>query len=111
MWTRRQFLSRSGLGVLGAAGVALGVPGDSGDRPGALPDGSASRGMITAPADDAITRGLEYLAANRRREDGAFGTRNYQGNVAVTSLAGLAFMAGGHLPERGKYGRVVTEAL
>jgi hypothetical protein len=31
--------------------------------------------------------------------------------VAITALAGLAFMAGGHQPGRGRYGRHVTSAL
>ena len=57
---------------------------------------------------------MAYLAANRRTDRGrtSFGTRNgYSGNAAVTSLAGLAFMAAGNQPDRGKYGRVVTETL
>src|SRR5881275_464874 len=109
MWTRRQFLSRGGLGVLGASGVALGFQGHQGDRPGALPDGSASRGMVTPQADAAIERGLAYLAENGH--GGAYGIRSYRGNVAVSSLAALAFMAAGNQPQRGKYGRLVTEAL
>ena len=33
--------------------------------------------------------------------------RKGDGHLGVTSLAGLAFLAGGHLPDRGKYGDVV----
>lgn len=33
------------------------------------------------------------------------------GHVGVTSLAGLAFLAGGHLPDRGDYGEVVRSTL
>jgi hypothetical protein len=66
--------------------------------------------MITREAEAAIERGLSYLARNQQA-DGSFGTHNYQGNVAVTSLAALAFMAGGHLPGRGPFGRLVTHAL
>src|SRR5947209_8970588 len=110
MWTRRQFLFRGGLGVLGVGGAALALPGDGTDRPGALPDGSASHGMITAPTDDAITKGLDFLARESRNPP--FGrNHNYQGNVAVNSLAALAFMAAGNQPDRGKYGRIVTETL
>src|SRR5262249_20265965 len=39
------------------------------------------------------------------------GTLQYHGNVAITSLAALAMMAGGHQPGRGTYGDVVTRAL
>src|SRR5262245_9296892 len=109
MWTRRQFLSRGGLGVLGAAGAALGFPGDGMDRPGALPDGSASRNMITEGTDKAIEKGLDFLARDSR--GGPFGRAHYRGNVAVNSLAALAFMAGGNQPDRGKYGRIVTDTL
>ena len=115
MWTRRQFLTRGSLSVLGASSAALAFPGDggdAGDRSGGPPDGSASRGMITGPAESAIERGLGFLAAYHVRDNsGAFGTRNYRGNAAVTSLAALAFMAAGNQPERGKHGRLVSRAL
>jgi hypothetical protein len=114
MWTRRQFLSRSGLTLLGTAGATLAMSGDAPDanEPSreAIPDGSASRGMITQRTDAAIQRGLAYLNA-RRWPDGSFGTHGYRGNVAVTSLAAMAFMCAGHQPNRGMYGRVVTDAL
>src|SRR3954463_6012492 len=106
MYTRRQFLSRSGLGLLATAGTCFAVPGDvrDGDDREALPDGTAARGMITPETDQAIERGLAYLAAAAHRSlDGSFGTHNYRGHVAVTSLAGLAFMAGGYQPNRGPY--------
>jgi hypothetical protein len=111
MWTRRQFLSRGGLGVLGAAGAAFAVPGDGIEGPGALPDGSASRGMITKQTDEVINNGLTFLARewNGGRQFGR--NHNYQGNIAVNSLAALAFMAAGNQPERGKYGRIVTDTL
>ena len=62
-------------------------------------------------SDPAITRGLAYLSSHRNRS-GSFGTGpGYTGNVAVTSLGALAFMAAGNQPNRGPYGRVVTDAL
>jgi hypothetical protein len=66
--------------------------------------------MITRPAQDAIDRGLAYLES-QQNNDGSFGTVTHRGNVAITSLCGLAFMAGGNQPGRGRYGRVVTRAL
>ncbi len=113
MWTRRQFLSRSGLAALGMAGTCFALPGDNrdgGDSRETVPDGSASKGMITPQTDQAIDRGLAYLNAHANRE-GYFGTGGYTGNVAVTSLAGMAFMAAGNLPNRGPYGPIVTNAL
>jgi hypothetical protein len=66
--------------------------------------------MITAEAQRAIERGLDFLARNQQ-DGGGFGERQYRGNVAITSLAGLAMMAGGHQPGRGKYAKVVADAL
>jgi hypothetical protein len=110
MLTRRHFLTRGPLGLAALAGTSLAVPGDSSTKPGALPDGSASRGMTTPEAERGVERGLAYLAANRR--EGAFGARGaYHGNVAISSLAGLAFMSAGNQPDRGRYGRIVTEAI
>ncbi len=37
--------------------------------------------------------------------------RKGDGHLGVTSLAGLAFLAGGHLPDRGKYGEVVRSTI
>src|SRR5262245_5291430 len=116
MWTRRQLLSRGGLGVLAAAGTCLGFPGDDvrpdpGEGPGErIPDGSASKGMITPRTDQAIQRGLAYLY-HRRGRDGSFGTGQYHGNVAITSLGAMAFMAAGHQPNRGVYGKAILDAL
>src|SRR5262245_11553370 len=99
MWTRRRFLSRSSLALLGTAGTCLAFSGDSEpDRRDAIPDGSASKGMITDKTDQAIQRGLAYLNARRDR-DGSFGTHGYRGNVAVTSLAAMAFMCAGSQPD------------
>jgi hypothetical protein len=110
MWTRRRFLTR---GTAAALAWAAGAPRLAGQPPEQLPDGSAAKGMITPAAQQAIDRGLAYLARQQNRDHffGSFGTNQYQGNVAVTSLAGLAFMAGGHQPGRGPYGRVVADAL
>ncbi len=113
MLTRRQFFSRSGLALFGAAGTCLAFPGASdreGDEGDRVPDGSAAKGMITPKTDKAIDSGLAFLKANQMR-DGQFGTNQYMGNTAVTSLCALAFMAAGHQPNRGKYGRCVTQAL
>ena len=75
-----------------------------------LPDGSAAKDMITPAAQQAIDQGLAYLS-HCQREDGSFGVVQYHGNVAITSLAALAMISGGHQPGRGIYGTVVTRAL
>jgi hypothetical protein len=111
MWDRRRFLTRAGLGLLGGTSLAWAQPPGPEDT---LPDGSETRGMINERTERAVKRGLAYL--NSRQQEGSFGTEalnrlNLQGNVAITSLAALAFMAGGNQPNRGQYGKVVTAAL
>lgn len=107
MWSRRQFLARA-LGLaLGAGSVGLAWWG-WGDEP--APHGALAHNMITPAAQEAIDMGLAYLA-REQHADGSWGTNQHRGNVAITSLAGLAFMAGGHQPGRGRYGRNVTRAL
>jgi Prenyltransferase and squalene oxidase repeat len=79
--------------------------------PDTLPDGSAAKDMITPEAQQAIDRGLTYLARSQG-EDGSWGERPlYSGNVAIVGLGGLAFLAGGHHPGRGPYGKTVTRAI
>src|SRR4051794_26575841 len=110
MWTRRRFLTRSGLALAGA-GTCFAFPGDEGPGPrDGLPDGSAARGMVTPQTDQAVERGLSYLASKQHR-DGSWGTNFYTGNTGITSLGALAFMASGHQPNRGPYGPLVVSAL
>ncbi len=113
MLSRRRFLSQSttALAALTGGTYLLGQVAQNGSPTHrAMPDGSASRGMITPETQQAIDRGLAYLA-RVQYEDGSFGTNIYYSNVAITSLAALAMMAGGHQPGRGTYGRVVSRAL
>jgi hypothetical protein len=106
MWTRREILIRSAGAVASLAGGGYALRALCDDE---APRGALSR-MITPAAQQAIDQGLAYLEANQHA-DGSFGTNQHHGNVAITSLAGLAFMAGGNQPGRGRYGRVVTRTL
>jgi len=65
---------------------------------------------ITPQLDDAVGRGLAFLAAEQNT-DGSFGSGRYAKNVAITALAGLAFMADGNVPGRGEYSDQVERAL
>jgi hypothetical protein len=108
MQSRRGFLLRTAS--LGA-GLAAGLPtraNPDADLPS--PEGEYIN-HLTMDAQRAIDRGLAFLA-NTQNRDGSFGdSQHYHGNLAVTSLAGLAFMAGGHQPGRGVYGNSVLRAL
>jgi Prenyltransferase and squalene oxidase repeat len=68
--------------------------------------------LITPAAQVAINQGLEYLAANQN-EDGSLGGGGnfYRRHVAVTALAGIAFLSAGNAPNRGKYGKQVDLCL
>jgi hypothetical protein len=64
---------------------------------------------FTPQATQAIERGLEFLAKSQM-PDGSVGQSGFA-DTGITSLAGIAFMAGGNLPGRGKYGDNVKRAL
>jgi hypothetical protein len=78
---------------------------------------------ITDEQMKAVERGLAWLAS-QQNEDGSWSAdigfklnQDYQPtaiakpHVGVTALAGMAFLAGGHLPGRGQYVPVVEKAL
>jgi squalene cyclase len=59
---------------------------------------------------DRIDRGLIYLAS-QQEQNGSFGRGRFANHVAITAIAGLAFMSAGHVPGRGEYGKNVQRAL
>ncbi len=77
-------------------------------RKGDVPEGAAE--LVTPQTEHAIKVGLTWLTKNQNA-DGSFGSGTYRGNIAVTSLAGLAFMASGSSPGRGPYGSYIDKAL
>lgn len=96
---RRNFLAATSV-----AGLAAGLP-----SAGLAADDDGRKGeWITAETQRAIDRGLEWLARRQvssGKNRGAFGHGGYQGGVAVTSLAGLAFMCSGSPPGQGPFGK------
>lgn len=106
---RPRVLVAGALAVLlaGAAGARAQDerPGGAGSAQNApLPD------EITPELDEAVRKGLAYLASVQN-EDGSFGGGRYAKNVAITALAGIAFMADGNVPGRGEYAGNVERAL
>ena len=71
-------------------------------RSGVVPEGAAE--LVTPATDAAIEKGLAWLST-QQNADGSFGSGAYRGNVAVTSLAAISFMASGSSPNRGPYGK------
>ncbi len=70
----------------------------------------SARQMMTAKTQVAIDHGLAFLQQHQR-EDGSFGRGSYRGNVAVSSLCGLAFLSAGSTPGRGPYGTTIDQCL
>lgn len=67
--------------------------------------------LVTPLAQQATDQGLAYLAT-RQHEDGSFGSGSlYRRNVGITALCGMAFLAGGHTPNRGLYGETVEKTI
>jgi hypothetical protein len=105
------------LALIGsAAGQAWGqaadqpkpVEGFGESRRGDVPEGTLE--MMTPQTDEAIANGLAWLARTQN-SDGSYGNGAYRGNIAVTSLAGLAFMSSGSSPGRGPFGSQIDKAL
>jgi hypothetical protein len=102
---RRSFLTRG-------TGAVLGLSAGGMMWSALAQDGNQAAGMIDRNTQTAIDGSLAWLAQPaQHHQDGSFGTGQYAGNVAITSLAGLAFMAGGYQPGRGRYGENVTRIV
>jgi hypothetical protein len=67
-------------------------------------------GLYTPSARTAVERGLDFLS-KAQASQGSFGSGQFGENIAVASLAGLAFMSAGHMPEEGKHAAVVARTL
>ena len=86
--------------------------------------GSSNEQLIDDDLRNAVGRGLEWLVAHQHK-DGYWAelvgyklNTNYETlddrplpHVGVTALALMSFLAGGHLPDRGKYGDVLHRGL
>ncbi len=101
---RRAFLGRCGAAALAGAGLVAGRRA-LGQTKEVLPK------HITPETLKAVTKGLDYLGA-QQADDGSWITGGGQAYpVAMTGLAGTAFLAHGNSPTRGKYSRNVQGAV
>jgi prenyltransferase beta subunit len=78
--------------------------------PAVAQDGNQADGMLNDRTRQAVDGSLAWLS-RQQHQNGSFGTGAYNGNVAVTALGGLAMMAAGNQPDRGRYGEVVRRAV
>jgi len=94
---------RRATAVLVIVAAITGPPG----RMLAAPPSPELPQFVTRKSSAAIEKGLQYLAFTQR-PNGSWPSRY---PVAMTSLAGLALMAGGSTPEEGRYARHVKKAM
>lgn len=103
---RRAFLRGCGLGLAGTGWLGLGPgPRAAGQEKEVLPK------HVTPEALRAVIKGLDHLAATQA-DDGSWITGGGQAYpVAMTGLAGTAFLAHGNSPTRGRYAKAVQGAV
>jgi hypothetical protein len=89
--------------VLALVVVALAAGSARGD------EADEALGKYKEPVDEAISRGLEFLA-KKQTPDGSFGTGG-GANTAVTSLCVMSFLAKGYTPGAEPYGDVINRAV
>lgn len=86
--------------------------------------GTSNVGLIDERLRESVGRGLDWLQAHQHRDGYWAELVGYKLNtgyealddrplphVGVTALALMSFLAGGHLPDRGKYGDVLHRGL
>jgi hypothetical protein len=122
------------VAVAGLLGFAAVRPEGAAPAPRAAVPGAAAGADAGAPSraalTDAVSRGLKYLMLTQRGKGCWLGDVGHKqmdryvvyferereeaedrGNAGVTALCGLAFLAGGHLPGRGPYGKTLERTL
>lgn len=112
------------LPIVLAALVFAGPEAESADVPAKKAAPAAPKVKeLTEQGVRAIEKGLAWLAKNQNRDgswtanvgyklnEGYVTEKRDAGHPGVTALAGMAFLAGGHIPGRGKYGDRVRDAV
>lgn len=73
-------------------------------------DVEAREYLGTPKSEQAAEKGLAFLAAHQLA-DGHWASGQYTGDISITALSLLAFLASGHQPGRGRYGLHLNEAV
>ncbi|MEM9253027.1 MAG: prenyltransferase/squalene oxidase repeat-containing protein, partial [Planctomycetota bacterium] len=96
-------------GLLGLT-LAATAPTGVASADGSLGATAANFTEITPASRESVERGLALLAT-LQADDGSYGSERYGRHVGITAIAAMAFMADGHLPDRGEYGPNVRRAV
>jgi hypothetical protein len=111
------------LGTLQVAGAQDRLQSEPPPNQKATPGvGDGPETEITAEHEVAVEKGLAWLASQQnddgswtgkigRKLNNGYDYTRESGHVGVTSLACIAFLAGGHQPGRGKYGQAIESGL
>lgn len=70
----------------------------------------ASNEPVPAKVQESVDRALVWLAANQQ-PDGTWAQAGSASKTAVPSLATMAFLARGHVPDQGPYSEVLNKAI
>jgi hypothetical protein len=63
------------------------------------------------PVDKAVDKALTFLANTQLKGEGAWTAGRAGRNVAITSLAVMAFLSAGHVPGEGRYGPAIEKGV
>ena len=114
-------LAFSFIGAGVSAGVIAAAPPPDPVAPASGNDDTTQE--ISQPLVNAVEKGLAYLAEQQQRDGSWRGSVGFKLNqdysvqeynvphVGVTALCGMAYLAGGHLPDRGQYGPGLDRAI
>ncbi len=80
-------------------------------RVGSSWDVEAREYLGTPQAEDAVKKGLAFLAAHQSPDGHWASGAQYRTDVGITGLCLMAFLATGHQPGRGRYGVGLSEAV
>src|SRR6187455_2420412 len=94
--TRRKLVF--GATIAAMHGAALHSPADERQDP------------LEKEIDASIRRALSWLATEQQ-VSGAWTTNDFGESTATTALAVMAFLAGGHVPDEGPYGKRITRGV
>ncbi|MFP4355080.1 MAG: prenyltransferase/squalene oxidase repeat-containing protein [Phycisphaerae bacterium] len=103
-------MNRSPLGLLRAALLAAAVALAPAAGTARADQASDALAKYHQPIDESIDKALVYLAGQQQK-DGSFASGSMTGNVGITSLCVMAFLAKGYTPGQGPYHQQIQKGI